>query len=70
MIRTYSTRLIHGKQCKPDIHKSQYQIGKALSTHPLIGNADGTKRYKMLFLTMNVDDECAYAQLIADIILL
>jgi hypothetical protein len=40
----------------------------------MIGSADGTRRYKVLFYLIAVheeaDDECAHAQLIADTILL
>jgi hypothetical protein len=65
-------RLVHGKQCKPDIQKqSQYQIGKALSTHPMIGNAAGTKGtrcvlYSLIVVHEEADDECAHAQLITN----
>jgi hypothetical protein len=53
----------------------KYHLGKALSTHPTIGNADGTKvqgvsSYYLIAVHEEADDECAHAQLIADIILL
>jgi hypothetical protein len=56
----------------PNSHK--YQIGKALSTHPMIGNADGTKRlqgafpYYLIAVHEEADDECAHAQPTTDTI--
>jgi hypothetical protein len=76
IIRKYSTRLVHGKRCKPDIQKSQYQFGKAWSTHLMIGKCRWNKKvqgsfpYYLIAVHEEADDECAHSQLIADTILL
>jgi hypothetical protein len=54
----------------PNSHK--YQLGKALSTHPMIGDSDGTKvqgafPYYLIVVHEAADDECAHARLITDI---
>jgi hypothetical protein len=48
-----------------------YPIGKALFTHPMFGNADGTKGTwcvpsYIIAVHEEAGDECAHAQLIAD----
>jgi hypothetical protein len=53
-------------------HSHKYQLGKALSTHPMIGDSDGTKvqgafPYYLIVVHEAADDECAHARLITDI---
>jgi hypothetical protein len=53
----------------------KYQIGKALFTHPNIGNSDGTKGtgcvpYSLIVVHEEAADEGAQEQLIADRFLL
>jgi hypothetical protein len=58
----------------PNSHKSH--LGKALSTHPMIGKCRWNKKvqgafpYYLIVVREETGDECAYAQLVADIILL
>jgi hypothetical protein len=47
IIRTYCTKLVHGKQCKPDIQKLQTRLGKVGSTHLVIEKCRWNKRYKV-----------------------
>jgi hypothetical protein len=69
-------KLVHGKQCKPDISIVTISNWQNFAyTHPMIGNAGGTKVpgvsfYYLIAVHVEADDECAYAQLIADTILL
>jgi acyl-CoA reductase-like NAD-dependent aldehyde dehydrogenase len=49
----------------------KYQIGKALFTHPMVGNAYGTKgtrcvSYSLIAVHEEAADEGAHEQLIAD----
>jgi hypothetical protein len=51
----------------------KYQICKDLFTRPTIGNSDGTEGtgcllYSLIAVHEEAGDECAHAQLIADII--